>query len=455
MDKIFRQFKILVVEDNQSMREGIVSSLAKLGFSVGEAADGKSALEKVQNSCWHLIITDIKMPIMDGLELFRKVKSIKPDIEVILVTAYATVNIAVDALKQGAEDFLTKPFSIAELRQKVEYIFERWLSRQAINGQTIKTPLIIGRSQVIKTIRQLISKIAQVHSPVLITGESGTGKELVARTIHLKSNYKNGPFIAVNCGALNENLLESELFGHEKGAFTGAIKTHSGKFEQSNNGTLFLDEIGDMSSALQVKLLRVLQTKQFQRVGGEKFIQTDFRLITATNQDLQSAVKANNFRSDLFFRLNVIPIFIPPLRDRKEDIPLLVDHILKTKSKEIDRPIPRIESGFMRKLQAYSWPGNIRELENFLERALVFIEADIFEDSLFSFNGLETKPDHSVTLESSNLIKTLEKMEREMIIRALSNNSGIKQRAAEQLKIKPSTLYYKLEKYKIKEEEYI
>lgn len=454
MSDLKKKYHILIVEDNQSMREGIAASLKKEGYSVDSAVDGKEGLDKFEDGRWHLVIADIRMPRIDGIKLFEIIKSRTPATNVILITAYATVDIAVNTLKHGAEDFITKPFSLAELRNKVATVFDRWALRQQIENTFIEAPLLIGNSDAIKKIKANITKVAKVDSPVLITGESGTGKELVALTIHSESPFKNGPFLAVNCGALSETLLESELFGHEKGAFTGASRSHRGKFEQSNNGTLFLDEIGEMSSALQIKLLRVIQTKQFQRVGSESFVESNFRLITATNRDLQQAVKDSAFRSDLFYRLNVIPIYVPPLRERKEDIPMLVDYILKAKARKLGRKIPDIEISVIRKLQAYSWPGNIRELENFLERALVFIEEDIFTDSLFTFTEMDNNKKESHQIPTGDLIQTIEKMEREMIINALRENNSIKQRAAHSLNIKTSTLYYKMDKYNIHEEEY-
>lgn len=455
MDNLRSKYKILVVEDSQSMREGIVISLKKEGYFVDSAVNGKEGLDKFESSLFHLLIADIKMPKMDGISLFKNVKREYPQTDVILITAYATIDIAVESMKQGAEDFITKPFSVAELRKKVETIYQRWVSRQEVKAEPVDAPLLIGNSESIKKIKAQISKVTKIDSPVLITGESGTGKELVAQVIHENSFCKEGPFIAVNCGALNESLLESELFGHEKGAFTGAVKVHIGKFEQSDGGTLFLDEIGEMSTALQVKLLRVLQNKRFQRVGGEKFIKSNFRLITATNKNLKQLVDENSFRTDLYYRLNVIPIFLPPLRDRKEDIPLLVNYILRKKAKKLNRSIPRVETNVMRKLEAYSWPGNIRELENFLERALVFIDEDVFSDSLFAFSEMESNISITHNNLSKDLTKTLENMEREMIINALKETAGVKQRAAKKLNIKTSTLYYKIEKYNITEKEFL
>jgi len=457
MNPIKSHYCILIVEDNQSMREGLQASLEKEGYSVSTAIDGQAAWSLIQNKRYDLIISDLKMPGLDGLTLMKKVKDLMPAINIILITAFATVDIAVDAMKCGAQDFITKPFSLAELRQKVDAIYRRGLP----SSQSIRTepdmPELIGDSPAIQQIRQLITKVAPSSSPVLITGESGVGKELVARLIHQASHQNKGPFLAVNCGALTETLLESELFGHEKGAFTGAHKTHSGKFEQSHGGTLFLDEIGDMSSGLQVKLLRVLQTQQFQRVGGEKFISSDFRLICATNKNLEQQIRDGHFRSDLYYRINVIPLSIPPLRERPSDIPILIDKLLKQKATRLGRKTPRIEPGVIERLTAYSWPGNVRELDNFIERALIFVEDDIFSETLFNFSDLTEKTDPSPSVNyrmNGNLATQLSQIEREMIVKAMHDQHGVKQRAADQLKIKASTLYYKLEKYGIHPEEY-
>ncbi len=449
-----KQYKILVVEDNASLRSGIVATLEKDGYTVDSAIDGEEGLRKSRSSSWNLVITDIKMPKIDGITLFKTIKSQFPAIDVIVITAFATVDIAVDAIKNGAEDFITKPFPLAELRTKVSALYDRWENRQKISESNTASHQIIGNSDAIKKILGLIQKVAESDSPVLITGASGTGKELVANSIHESGKTAVGPFIAVNCGALTESLLESELFGHEKGAFTGAIRDHSGKIEQAAGGTLFLDEIGDMPPNLQVKLLRILQTRQFQRVGGEKFIHSDFRLISATNKNLEQAVKENLFRSDLYYRINVIPIHVPPLSQRREDIPLLIDYILQQRSEKLNRRIPQIQTSVLRKLQSYSWPGNVRELENFIERALVFIEDNIFTEELFSFDEKSEETETSPPIPGRDMVEYINKIEREMILTALKDHHGIKQRAADQLNIKAGTLYYKMEKYGIEEHEY-
>ncbi len=455
MENKKNQYRILIVEDNESLRTGIVATLKKDGYFVDSAVDGEEGLAKCRTGFWNLMITDIKMPKIDGIKLFKMVKSQFPGIDVIVITAFATVDIAVDAIKNGAEDFITKPFPLAELRSKIAALYNRWESQQKTTHPETEAELIIGNSEAINRIRDLIKKVSNSDSPILITGDTGTGKELIARTIHQKSPNAKGPFIPVNCGALTESLLESELFGHEKGSFTGAVRSHAGKFEQADGGTLFLDEIGDMPPALQVKLLRVLQTRQFQRVGGEKFNHSEFRLVSATNKNLEQAVKEKKFRSDLFYRINVIPIHLPPLSQRKEDIPLLIDFILQQKALKLNRKIPHIQTSVLRKLQAYSWPGNVRELENFIERALVFIEDNLFTDELFSFTDISESTEISAPVPARDLIEYISKIEREMILNALKECHGIKQRAADQLKIKASTLYYKMEKYAIDEDEYI
>jgi len=445
-------YRILIVEDNQSMREGLQASLNKEGYTVAIAKDGQEGWNQIENSYWNLVITDIKMPGIDGLTLLKKIKSISSGTNIILITAFATVDIAVDAMKEGAEDFITKPFALAELRAKVAAVYEHWQARQKPEHGQPELPVLIGNSPAIQHVRQVIVKVAASDCPVLITGESGVGKELAARLIHHSGKRSNGPFLAVNCGALTETILESELFGHEKGAFTGAHKMHAGKFEQSHGGTLFLDEIGDMSAGLQVKLLRVLQTKQFQRVGGEKFITSDFRLICATNQDLAQKINDGSFRADLFYRINVIPLLIPPLRERPTDIPLLIDYLLKVRAAKIGRKAPHVEPGVLERLRAYSWPGNVRELENFIERALVFIEENTFSETLFNFSDLPDRP--AGDRSTGDLTMQVGQVEREMIVKAMRDQHGVKQRAAAQLKIKAGTLYYKLEKYGIRTEEY-
>ncbi len=400
----------------------------------------------------NLIISDLKMPGIDGVTLFQRVRDKFPNTDFIMITAYATVEIAVESLKQGVKDFITKPFPVNEIRQKVAKLYSQWKIRQKGKPVSSAFAKLVGNSRQIRRIRDVIKKVATVDSPVLITGESGTGKELVTLSIHEKSGRSSGPFISVNCGALSASLLESELFGHEKGSFTGADKQHAGKFEQAEGGTLFLDEIGEMEMTLQVKLLRVLQEKKFQRVGGENFIAPNFRLLTATNRDLEAEVKNKTFRSDLFYRLNVVPVKMPALRERKKDIPDIVEMIIAEKCTKLQREIPVIKPEVMDRICAYSWPGNVRELENFLERTLIFLEGNEFNDEFLALGEDSTQ---SLKIpESDDLYKTLEKIEREMIIKALIENDGVKQKTARKLNIKPSTLYYRMEKLNIEDKDY-
>lgn len=452
MSDLKETYKILIVEDNESLRSGLVEALVREKYFVESAANGTIALEKMKVNEFQLVISDFKMPGIDGITLFHRVKEKYLNTEFILITAYATVEIAVDSLKKGIKDFITKPFPIAEFRQKVNTIFLEWKKEARVHQSSLKTKSLIGKSSQIKKIKAIIDKVAKVNTPVLITGESGTGKELVARSIHEKSDFSKGNFISINCGALSSSLLESELFGHEKGSFTGAVNSHAGKFEQAEGGTLFLDEIGEMDLNLQVKLLRVLQEKQFQRVGGEKFIAPNFRLLAATNRNLKAESEKGNFRSDLYYRLNVVPIEMPALRDRPQDIPFLIDDIIEEKCHKLNRSIPAIEKHLLEKITNYSWPGNVRELENFLERSLIFLDGEILSDDFLALGENPVKLDIP---ESDDLFETLENIEREMIINALRKNNGIKQKTARKLNIKPSTLYYRMEKLNILEEDYL
>jgi len=448
MDK--KHIKILVIEDDSTMREGIRTVLTKSGYQVSIADDGYEGSKRFREVSPHLVITDLKLPGKSGMDLLKEFTEAKPETEIILISAYGTIDLAVNALKMGARDFIAKPFTIDELRTKVENVVmsSPHLAGMVAEQESSAFHGMVGDSPGMKDLFGKIREVATVDSPVLITGESGSGKELVANAIHEESRRSNNKFVAVNCGALTESLLESELFGHEKGAFTGAVKQHQGVFEQADGGTIFLDEIGEISSRMQVKLLRVLQYQTFQRVGGSETVSTDVRIIAATNRDLKSAVKEKSFREDLYFRLNVIPLEIPPLRNREEDIPALVRHITVKKSRELNRDLPEWSDSALEKLQQYSWPGNVRELENFLERMLLFnknqkISAkDIYLDDL---QDQDTTP-------NGTLPEVLEKTEYRMIVEALRKSGGVKQQAARLLGINTSTLYYKMDKYGISDE---
>ncbi|MGD9899895.1 MAG: sigma-54-dependent transcriptional regulator [Calditrichaceae bacterium] len=448
--------QIIIVEDNDSMRMGMAESLRREGYTVFEFTEGSHALEHMQTNPVSLVISDLKMEPMDGLAVLKKVREKHPDAEVLIVSAYGTVNVAVDAMRMGAVDFMTKPFSNDELRIRVKNIMQKVEKDRLINRlQDVNEYLadeisseyeqMIGNSPPMLEIFRLIDKIAREESVVLIEGESGTGKELVARAIHRKSKRADKSFVRVNCGALNDNLLESELFGHEKGAFTGAVRRKKGRFELADGGTLFLDEIGDISPNMQVKLLRAIQEKEFERVGGEKTLKVNVRIIAATNKNLQKLIVDDKFREDLFYRLSVIPVKLPALRQRKSDIPLLVEFFLEKQGKKGAQK-KTFSTRSLSLLQDYSWPGNIRELENLIERLCVIspesgIGAETVAAYTSGFNGSALNQDN-LPLEEA-----LYSFEKNMILQAMKKADGVKNQAAKLLGIKTSTLYYKLEKF--------
>ncbi|MEE8335845.1 MAG: sigma-54 dependent transcriptional regulator [Candidatus Neomarinimicrobiota bacterium] len=446
-----KQFKILIIEDDPTIREGIETVFDKEGYQTVSAKDGMEGSRLFKQESPDLVITDLKLPGKSGLKLLKEFIKHKASLPVILISAFGTIDLAVNALKSGARDFIAKPFSIDELRLKVSQILEDLqpgnLALTADIGQTFHG--LIGSSRVMGKIFQKIRQVAEVDSPVLITGESGTGKELVARAIHGESKRAHNEFLAVNCGALTETLLASELFGHEKGAFTGAVRLHKGVFEQAHGGTILLDEIGDISPQMQVKLLRVLQGQAFQRVGGTGEIKTDVRILAATNRDLKEAIRNKVFREDLFYRINVIDLHIPPLRDRKEDITELIHFIAAKKCHKLHKPVPEWNPDALTKIEQYAWPGNIRDLENFLERVLIFSSGPTITGKDIYFDRLAD----TLASETNSLTDKLGKTELEMIKNALAEVKGVKQKAARLLGIKTSTLYYKMNKYGISSDE--
>src|SRR3990172_6412630 len=375
--------KILIVDDEKSIREFLEIMLKKEGYKVGSAVNAEEALKLFHNSNYELVISDIKMSGMDGVELLKKIKEINPETIVLMITAYASVDTAIDAMKAGAYDYITKPFNVDE----VKHIIQNALDRRRLETENIllKKELksrysfanLVGTSPKMLEIYGLIKRVANTRTNILISGESGTGKELVARAIHYESERKEKPFVPINCGAIPENLLESELFGHQKGAFTGAVANKSGLFEMANEGTIFLDEITEIPVQLQVKLLRVIQERNFRRVGSVEDISVDVRIIAASNKEIGKEVKEGRFREDLFYRLNVIPIHLPPLRERKEDIRLLSQHFLEKYCEELGKDIKKISGEAMEFLARYPYPGNIRELENIIERAVALEPTDI------------------------------------------------------------------------------
>jgi len=455
--------KILVIEDDSTMREGMCYSLRKEGHEVSSAKDGKEGLLLGKRTHFDLVITDYRMEPMSGLEVLDEIKKINPETAVVLITAYGTMELAVKAMSSGAADCVSKPLSLEEFRARIRKVLENKAIREenvrlGEENQYLRTQVsqqynfgrIIGHSKPMQLIFEQIRKIAPTDSSVLISGESGTGKELIAHSIHNCSPRQDKPFIKVNCGALAEGVLESELFGHEKGAFTNAIRQKRGKFELADAGSIFLDEIGDISENVQVKLLRVLQEKEIDRVGAEQTKKVDVRIIAATNRELFELVQRGKFREDLYYRLNVIPLDLPPLRHRKEDIPLLVDHFLKKKGVEMKKPISKMNRQTLEALQEYDWPGNIRELENLIERALVLCDRD--EIQLCDFPVLLEKGRQNIlhlSEEDLSLTPTLENLELQLLKRAMEKAGGVKTKAAEILGIKTSALYYKLEKYKL------
>ncbi|MCG3174099.1 MAG: Regulatory protein AtoC [Myxococcota bacterium] len=461
--------RVLVIEDNDTMREGIVKTLEKMDLQVVAARSGRDGLDAWRANRADVVITDYKMEGMDGLEVIRAVRELDDSALIIMITAFGTIETAVSAMKEGAADFITKPFPPDVLRVRVQRVLEmgdmrreqerlRETNRMLTAEHAAERGLddVVGKSEKMNRVMETVRKVAGADSSVLIMGESGTGKELVAHAVHKLSPRANGPFIRVNCGALTETLLESELFGHEKGSFTGAIKRKLGRFELADRGTLFLDEIGEISPAMQVKLLRVLQEREFERVGGEETIRVDARIIAATNRDLKKEVEAGKFREDLFYRLHIVPIRLPPLRERKEDIPLLVNYFITRLRERTHKQIAGISPEAMARLQDYHWPGNVREVQNIVEHMMVFCEGARIEirDLPPFIRGEETggvKVEEMVKLgeEDIPLDRILEDLERQLILKAFEKARGVKTETARILGIKPSALYYKLEKYGI------
>ncbi|MBN1895386.1 sigma-54-dependent Fis family transcriptional regulator [bacterium] len=451
--------RILIVEDNEAMSEGMSQVLVKCGHEVSRTADASQALTLLEKRKIDLVISDYRLPGMDGLEFLQKSKSRRPDLEFMMITAYGTIELAVNAMKAGAWDFIPKPFDKETLKLKVDRAAEmigqkrraraleeenRYLREEM--ADQFSSDVIIGKSDVMQDVFRMIDKVAVQDSTVFISGESGTGKELVARAIHGKSGRRNRPFIRLNCGALAEGVLESELFGHEKGSFTGAVRQKKGRFELAHTGTLFLDEIGDIPLTTQVKLLRVIQEKEFERVGGEETLAVDVRLIAATHRNLPAAVKDGTFREDLYYRLHILPIRIPPLRERSGDIPVLAGHILKRLSRETGKPDVSLTRQAMDILESYPWPGNVREFENVLERAVVLCEGDRIDREDLLFLRQEARGT-DVALSSLNLDAEVTALEMKIIRESMVRARGVKARAAAIMGIKEGVLYYKLKKY--------
>ena len=458
--------RILIVEDNETLREGIKQVIGRMGHQAHTAPNGQLGFEAFQARAPDLVITDLKMDEMGGLEMLAKIRQEDPEALVMIVTAFGSIERAVEAMKQGAFDFIPKPFppdllrtkvdkalQVREQRQQTERLSQENEMLRAEAGAAYEHSEIVGSSEAIERVFTQVSKIARADSTVHVHGESGTGKELIARSIHENSPRASGPFVKVNCSALAASLLESELFGHEKGAFTGAHKRKLGRFELADGGTLFLDEIGDISAATQLKLLRVLQERQIERVGGEQTLEVDVRVVTATNKDLKEEVEQGRFREDLFYRLHIIPLELPPLRERISDVPLLVDHFIDKLARRTRSGVEGISAEAMAAMKAYRWPGNVRELENVIEHAMVFAEGSLIrlEDLPPVVSGVE--PGESLALPNGDrsLPEILEDLERQLILRAYRKAEGVKTETARLLGIKPSALYYKLDKYDLDE----
>jgi DNA-binding NtrC family response regulator len=444
---------ILVVDDEEIVRESLSGWLAKDGYTLDTAEDGPTALDRLKRERWSILLVDLKMPGMDGLQVLEIAKQMQPDLAVVIMTAYATVETAVEAMKHGAYDYLVKPFDPEELSlMMVKIVAQQELVRENVLLRKVLKRDYHFRDMVSKNpgmyrLFDLAKSAARSQSTILILGESGTGKELLARAVHAESPRQQAAFVAVSCAALTESLLESELFGHERGAFTGAVARRKGKFEVAHGGTLFLDEIGDITAKLQLDLLRVLEDRRFCRVGGSEPVEVDVRIIAATNRDLRKAVEDGDFREDLFYRLNVIPITLPPLRDRREDIPLLVDHLLERLNIETNRRIEGLSAEALAALMRYDWPGNVRELRNALERGLVVAKGALVQpDDL----GLTLSPARA---DSFDTTLTLEEVERRHITAVLHASGGNVTQAARTLAIDRVTLYNKIKKYGLRRDD--
>ncbi len=454
---------ILIVDDEKSLRDFLVIMLEEEGYQVVTAANAEKAIKQIRENTFDLILTDIRMGRSNGIDVLDAARKILPDTPVVMMTAYASAETAVTAMKKGAYDYISKPFKIEDIQLVVKNALEK--KKLTEENRFLKTALndrfqlenIIGKSGAIQKVFDLVDKVAQSNATVLITGESGTGKELIAKAIHFNGSRKNYPFVSINCGAMPENLLESELFGHEKGAFTSADSLKLGLMESANKGSFFLDEVGEAPLSTQVKLLRVLQEHELTRLGGTKPISVDLRIIAATNSNLSELVEKKSFREDLYYRLNVIPIHIPPLRDRREDIPDLVEFFInKYNTRHTKAYIQGIDPDALKVFEQYSWPGNVRELENVIERAVVLETEEIIRrtslpDDLLGQLSSDKIQMPGLDQNNIDLERTLEQIEKKMLANALMHSDGIINKAAKKLNLSFRSMRYRIEKHKLKD----
>jgi DNA-binding NtrC family response regulator len=447
--------KILVAEDEPTLREGIATAFRDRGWQVEEASDGSAAIARLEEEVYDVVVTDYKMPGTSGLDVVKRCKMLNEGTVALIMTAFGTVESAIEAMKAGTFDYILKPFDLEELEMKVERALEhrRLVSKLQAYDRDVVIPKfenIVGESPQMKEVFRTIEKVARSNATILILGETGVGKELVAEALHRNSGRVDGPFVKMNCAALHANLLESELFGHERGAFTGADRQRIGRFELANEGTLFLDEIGSMSLATQAKVLRVLQEREFERLGGSRTVKVDVRMIAATNANLEEAIRLGNFREDLYYRVNVVNLTIPPLRERKQDIVPLARYFINKFSAELKKDLKGMTPSVVRALQRHTWPGNIRELENAIERAVLMCDTETLH-----VEDLNLQSQHASNVTSLNLRLPptgieLEELEKQAILEALRINNWVQKEAAKFLGISSRVMNYKVAKYEIK-----
>jgi len=456
--------RILIADDHDAVREGMAIALSRLGHEVLAVKGGAEAIAAYRKKPADVVVTDLRMVPVDGIEVVRRLREQDPDATVLVVSAHGTIAIAVEAMREGAIDFIEKPFSPEVLRARVEKAVQIARERKGASAARARVEALeedlsrehdphglVGRSEPMRRVLDQVRKVAATGATVLVLGESGTGKELVARAVHDASPRRDQPFVSISCAAIPETLLESELFGHEKGAFTGAIRRKLGRFELANGGTLFLDEVGEIPAPVQVKLLRVLQERQFERVGGEETVEVDVRVVSATNRDLAQMVRDGRFREDLFYRLNVVPLALPPLRDRPGDVEAIAAHFVARQAPRMGRAVKGISPEALELLRRHRWPGNVRELENVIEQALVFAEGELVspDDLPEGLRRASPAPALPVPTGDRSLTEILEDLERQLILAAYEKARHVKAETARLLGIKPSALYYKLEKYGI------